>query len=161
MCEAILFPVLVYSKLQLCRVNERTPRAAATTRGARAQTTAQYHSRVLETLPQPAYCYVGQTAAAAFFFKRRFLWNAKRKHIGTANDAITIYIHVDRAKVKRTATTQQRCNRHSTSIRGRDSWGSRASHGRMHLILGRDPPRRVPLESAEVSFARGRNSTSQ
>ena len=37
------------------RVNESTPRAAATTRQARTPTAAQYHIRVLETLPQPAY----------------------------------------------------------------------------------------------------------
>ena len=47
------------------RVNESTPRAAATTREARTPTGAQHDSRVLETLPQPAY-YVGQTAGALF-----------------------------------------------------------------------------------------------
>ena len=46
------------------RVNESIPRAAATTREARTPTAAQYHNRVLETLPQPAY-NVGQTEAAA------------------------------------------------------------------------------------------------
>ena len=34
-------------------------------------------------------------------------------------------------------------------------------HGRLYLILGRASPRRIPLESAEVSLARGHNSTSQ
>ena len=45
-----------------------------------------------------------------------------------------------------------RCNRHNTGIRGRDSWGSRASHGPMYLILGGASPQRVPLASAEATI---------
>ena len=68
MCE-LLF--LVYLKLHAAvsddpggRVSERTPRTAATIRVAQNPTAAPYHSRILETLPRPAF-HVGQTAGAA------------------------------------------------------------------------------------------------
>ena len=103
--------------------------------------TTQNHSRVLKTLPRPAI-YVGQYAASSFLFGSVFLGESKNK----------THRNNKPCDMRDAMTKQQSCNRHNTTKRGRDNWGSRAIHGLLYFILGGAWPRRVPLESDEVRF---------
>ena len=121
------------------RVSETPPRAAATTRETQTPTAEQYRITAEYWKPSSGLrtMYVEHTTISVFFTSA-FLVESKKIHIGTTNHATS------------RNDKKQSCNRHNTSIQGRNNWVSRAIHGRMYYVLGGASPRRVTFESTQV-----------
>ena len=153
MCEAIY--LLFWYILEAAAVSgdpgdrvkrENASRGSNNSRGANPDRRTRSRQ---STRNPPAACVLCWTNCSSSLFEAAFLVESKKNTSEQqAMRSQHTSCHVE--CVQKTATAQQSCSIHNTSIRGRDSWGSRASHGRMYLILRGASPRRVPLESAEV-----------
>ena len=125
-------------------------------REPRTPTAAQYRTILQQstgTGNPSATCVCWTNCSSSSFFKLRLLWKAKKN---TSEQTMRSQQHAYMWIVPRCRKQRQRSKAVADTTQASEAetagWGSRASHGRMYLILGGASPRRVPLESAEVRF---------